>query len=315
MNHLQTTDQTLPAGEASQEEQEEFIMRPKVDFCFRELMTDDELRRDFIAALLDLSPEAIETQLLPAHLRKEHRDDKLGILDVRVLLNHTDQIDIEIQIASFMLWAERSLFYLCKMYTEQIKEGEPYSVLNKCIHVGILDFELFKGQKEYYSRFHLWEDERRLRYTDKLEIHILELPKLAACEQPESELLNWARFIDAEKKEAFEMIAEKSPVLQKAYDKLVHISADEQKRLEYEDRLKAIRDYNTQMQSSWEEGHSQSWEDGEKYGEQKEKKRARAQIIGYIRNLMDSTGSNAKQVMDAMKLSEEEQADFMKDLI
>ena len=30
---------------------------------------------------------------------------------------------------------------------------------------------------------------------------------------------------------------------------------------------------------------------------------------------MDSTGSNAKQVMDAMKLSEEEQADFMKDLI
>ena len=115
------------------------------------------------------------------------------------------------------------------------------------------------------------------------------------------------------------MIAEKNPVLQKAYDKLVHISADEQKRLEYEDRLKAIRDYNTQMQSSWEEG----WEDGEKYGEQKgmemgeqkEKKRARAQIIGYIRNLMDSTGSNAKQVMDAMKLSEEEQADFMKDLI
>jgi len=33
------------------------------------------------------------------------------------------------------------------------------------------------------------------------------------------------------------------------------ISADDQKRLEYEAREKAIRDYNWQMKSNWRSGH------------------------------------------------------------
>ena len=40
------------------------------------------------------------------------------------------------------MWAERSLFYLSKMYIDQIHEGEDYGQLKKCIHVGILDFKL-----------------------------------------------------------------------------------------------------------------------------------------------------------------------------
>lgn len=121
----------------------------------------------FIAALLNLPPkEIVRTELLPTHLRKKYEEDKLGILDVRVLLDKSVQIDIEIQISSFKLWQERSLFYLSKMYTEQIEMGEDYDVLKKCIHVGILDFTLF-----------------------------------------ENELLDWARFINAEKKK--EMDADK----------------------------------------------------------------------------------------------------------
>ncbi|MDE6890161.1 MAG: hypothetical protein K2P45_16250 [Eubacterium sp.] len=40
------------------------------------------------------------------------------------------------------------------------------------------------------------------------------------------------------------MIAEKDPYIQSAYDHLQVISQDEQKRLEYEARQKAILDYN-----------------------------------------------------------------------
>ncbi len=80
----------------------EFIMKPKVDFCFKELMDDDEVRRGFIAAVLNLPPEKIEkTILLPTHLRKEHAEDKLGILDVRALLKGNVQIDIEMQVMAF----------------------------------------------------------------------------------------------------------------------------------------------------------------------------------------------------------------------
>ena len=60
--------------------EEMFLMKPKVDFCFKELMEDAEIRRGFISALLDVEPEDIErTELLPTYLRKEHEEDKLEI--------------------------------------------------------------------------------------------------------------------------------------------------------------------------------------------------------------------------------------------
>ena len=233
----------------------DFIMKPKVDFCFKELMADEFVRQGFIAAILNVRPEEIaKTELLSTHLRKEHKDDKLGILDVRVVLDDGTQLDMEIQVAPFELWPERSLFYLAKIYTDQMHEGDDYDKLKKCIHIGILDFELFSEDKEYYSRFHIWEDDRRIKYTDKFEIHIFELPKLKKYEYPETELLNWMCFMNAEKREEFEMLADKNEYMGKAYERLTKISADEQKRLEYEAREKAIRDHNWQMKTSYKAG-------------------------------------------------------------
>ena len=252
----------------------EFIMKPKVDFCFKELMEEPEVRRGFISAVLGIRPEeSIQTTLLPTHLRKESQEEKLGILDVRVLLNGDIQINMEMQVAPFELWAERSLFYLGKMYIDQIKEGEDYDVLKKCIHIGILDFVMFQEDEEFYSRFHIWEDQRHRKYTDKLEVHILELPKLDRYRYPQTELLKWARFINAERKEDLEMIAKTDKFLGKAYEALTNLSADEKKRLEYEAREKAIRDHHHQMKSNWNAGHEQGLkqgiEQGEKSGEER----------------------------------------------
>ena len=234
---------------------EDFIMKPKVDFCFKELMEEAEVRKGFSAAVLHIPPEDIaETLLLPTNLRKKYEEDKLGILDVRVLLNNSTQIDIEIQVSPFLLWPERSLFYLAKMFTDQIEKGEGYEKLEKCVHVGILDFILFGEDKEYYSCFHIREDVRNCLYTDKLEVHILELPKLKKHDYPETELLNWAKFMNAERQEEFEEMAEKDQYIEKAYEVLKNISADQEKRLEYEAREKALRDHDYLMKSNWEAG-------------------------------------------------------------
>ena len=235
-----------------------FIMKPKVDFCFKELMEFEEVRQGFIAAVLGIEPEeVIKTELLPTHLRVRHNKDKLGILDVRVILNGDVQLDMEIQVAKFLFWRERSLFYLSKMYSDVILTGEGYHVLGKCIHVGILDFILFEEDEEFYSCFHMWEDKRRRKYSDKFEIHIVELPKVAEHEYPETALLKWAKFLNAEKKEEFEMAAKTDPHIRKAYEQLLHMSEDGNKRLIYEARQKAIYDYNTQVYSNWHSGYEQ----------------------------------------------------------
>ena len=80
-------------------EKEDFIMLPTVDFCFKELMQNENVRKGIIAAILNKRPdEIVNTALLPTILRKDSEDDKYGILDVRVQLDNEVQIDFEMHI-------------------------------------------------------------------------------------------------------------------------------------------------------------------------------------------------------------------------
>ncbi len=107
-------------------------MKPKIDFAFKEIMMDENARIGFLASVLQLDPEDIkETRILNPYLRKTHEDDKLGILDVRILMNDDTVIDVEIQLSELSVWPDRSLFYAAKMYAEQIEPGQKYDVLKK----------------------------------------------------------------------------------------------------------------------------------------------------------------------------------------
>ena len=54
-----------------------FLMKPKIDFAFKEIMMDEKARIGFLSAVLKIKPEEIkETQVLNTNLRKEHDDDK-----------------------------------------------------------------------------------------------------------------------------------------------------------------------------------------------------------------------------------------------
>ena len=59
-------------------------------------------------------------------LLREFKEDKKGILDVRVKTRNNENIDIEIQIFPTEFMAERSLFYWSKMYNSQVSPGDTY---------------------------------------------------------------------------------------------------------------------------------------------------------------------------------------------
>ena len=61
-------------------------------------------------------------------------------------------------------------------------------------------------------------------------------------------------------------MAEKDEYIREAYEDLKKLSLDEQKRLEYEVRQKAIRDHNSQMKSAEKRGEKRGIELGEKRG-------------------------------------------------
>ena len=246
----------------------EFLMKPKVDFAFKEIMMNANARIGFLSAILKLNPKEIkETQILNTNLRKIHEDDKQGILDVRILMNNLVEIDIEIQLAELKVWADRSLFYLAKMYVEQITSGDTYKVFKRCVSISLLNFTLFHDTDDFYSCFHLREDTRNTLYTDKMEFHVVELPKLPKeLKEDNNDILLWAKFINAERKEEFDMLATKNPYIQSAYEQLQIISQDKTKRLEYEAREKALRDYNQLMYEAEERGKEIGKEIGKETG-------------------------------------------------
>lgn len=232
-----------------------FIMLPTVDVCFAGLMENPVVRKGFCAAVLRIPPEEIEeTELLPTHLRRDYADEKLGILDVRIRIQDGIQINMEMQVKYFEFWDERALFYISKMFSEQLKSGEAYGKLKKCIHVSILDFTLFPEDDQCYRRIHFRDDETGRLYSDKLEMQILELRKLPKGAGRREDIINWMYFLNGKSREEFERMAKTSVYLGEAYEALQKLSADDRRRIEYEAREKALKDYNTQMSSSENRG-------------------------------------------------------------
>lgn len=232
-----------------------FLMSPKVDYCFKELLAYSEIRKGFIAAILNKDPEEIaETTLMPTILSKDTEDGKYGILDVRVRMKNGSQMDLEMQVAPFEFWNNRVIFYLSKMYAEQVKEGDKYKNLKPCIQVSILNFNLFHEDRTCFREIAFCDLTTKQKYTDLLEIYVLELKKLPPEQKEELLIIKWMRFLAAESREDFEKMAGEDNYINETYEVLQKLSADERKRLEYEARQKAIRDYDSQMSSSREEG-------------------------------------------------------------
>lgn len=236
-----------------------FIMLPTVDFCFKGLMQNTKVRKGFIAALLKISPEEIEdTYLLPTIITSESADDKFGIMDVHVLLKDGTHINLEMQVKYFEYWDERVLFYLSRMFDSQIKKGESYDKLRKCIHVSILDFIHFADDDKCYRRIHFKDDETNHIYSDKMELQILELKKLPPEVKTGEDIIAWMKFFSGKNREEFKDMAKTNEYIDEAYNTLINLSADEQKRLEYEAREKALKDYNTQISSAEKRGEQRT---------------------------------------------------------
>ena len=184
---------------------------------------------------------------------KELMDDKVGIMDIKAVLDRNTQCDIEMQVVNQHNIEKRILFYWAKMYTQTIKEGNKYNDLKKSICVLIADFELdgLKEIKKYITKWNIREEEyKSVILTDVLELVIIELPKyMKYAKKEKRENLNlWLEFFknpevimmanDNDEKD----IKETKEAIKKAQENLEQISKDEHERYLAELREKYIRD-------------------------------------------------------------------------
>lgn len=121
--------------------------------------------------------------------------------------------------------------------------------------INILDFK-YTNDYRFYKSYHVREDRTNEIFTDILEWHIIELPKLPA-ENTGDSMYNWLKFIKAENKEELEMMARTDTNINEAYKQLEIMSQDRDMKIAYTSRLKAIMDYNTVMEERYEMGRQE----------------------------------------------------------
>lgn len=228
----------------------------KNDYAFTQIMKQPKILRGFLSSILHIPPEKIGTiHIKDRHLSKDFLEGKLSILDLYTVVEGTGKINIEMQVLPYTHWDRRSLSYLAKVYTQDLKSGEAYANCVKTIHISILGFNQLADTDYFYSSFHMREDTRHSLYSDQWEIHVIELQKLNSSQvkKEHKKLYQWACFICAEGEEERAMI-EKDPYIEEAIRQLELLERDPERMDEYLFRQKNLSDYVTQMEYSREEG-------------------------------------------------------------
>ena len=220
---------------------------PKMDIIFQAIFGEvgsENITKDFLEKILKRKIEKISLDKNPI-LRRELKDDKLGVLDIVTELDGKEKCNIEMQLIDKSNIIERMLYYWSKMYTKQIKSGDDYNKLEKTIVILIADFNI-KGleEVEYHSTWKIIETNsvKKLILTDKFELDIIELLKIKGRENEKDQLLDWLVFLENPESERVTRKMEENENLKEAVKKLDRISEDEKMQRIIELREKAIRD-------------------------------------------------------------------------
>ena len=238
------------------------IVSPKYDFSFKQLMQNEEVRKYFISDVLGIPAAEIRSvRLASPFLWKRYSGQKQGILDVRVELNDDRMVNIELQIKMLACWDKRSLFYLAKMFTEELLVGEQYHRLKKCICINLLDFNLDEDPE--YHRIYRLRNEKGQEYSDLFEMHVIELGKQLKGTEPVDE---WIRLMNVRTEEELEMISAKNPGLLEAVKEVKVMSLRKGLRALYEAHLREIRDRNARDAFVRKEGRAEGKEEGRAEG-------------------------------------------------
>ena len=247
------------------------LLDPKMDFVFKNIFGSEKHPNILISFLnATLKPKDLITavEIKNTDLNKGYIEDKFSRLDVKATTSNNEIINIEIKLKNEYNMIKRSLFYWSKLYSEQLNEGEDYSVLKRTICINILNFKYLKTRK-FHSGYRLKEIYSNEELTDVAEIHFIEIPKLEEGTDEKDMLVAWIEFLknpESEKVRSLEMSIDE---IREAKDELIRMSNDDTQRELYEMRAKTLKDKISALNEAERKGIKKGRQEGIKEGLQK----------------------------------------------
>ena len=249
------------------------LYSPKLDLVFKALFGREDSKdilRSFLNSVLDLDiKSADDITLTNTEMVPEIIDGKLSRLDVcakvRNATEHDDFIDVEIQLCNEGNIINRSVYYVSRLFTSQLSEGDSYNRLGRAIGLSILDFSIFEDDK-WSHRGRLKDVENNQEFTDCFELNFVEIPKLPKSATDTKEL--WLHFLNATTEKEMDMLVNQNAEIAHAIGKLERISNDSSFQHQLMVREKTDRDYINAMETAKERGILRGREEGMQQGMQ-----------------------------------------------
>ena len=227
------------------------------DYMFRAvLQKSPDALRGLLSALLHIpESEIISCEICNPIILGDALDEKTCILDILVLLNKNRQINLEMQVGPIENWTDRSLYYLCKMFTD-LKEGMDYTQTKPSIHIGILSKSPVPEDAAFYNEYALKNRKTGYEFTGKFSLHVLDLSYISKVtdDVKNTSLYHWACLFKATTWKEMLAMAEQSESIRKAVVTLRQLTNDEKIKLQCEARERYRMDWQSSMRTSFEKG-------------------------------------------------------------
>ena len=239
------------------------------DYMFRAVFqtSEDALRGLLSAVLYRPEEEILSCLICNPIILGDAIDEKTCILDIRVLLNGNRQINLEMQMGSVENWTDRSVFYLCRMFTD-MKKGLDYTQTKPSIRIGIMMKSPIPEDAAFYNEYALKNRRTGYEFTGKIALHVLDLSCLEQVPEEErnSALYYWACVFKAKTWKEILAMTEQSESIKKAVVTLRELSEDEKIRLQCEARERYQMDWQSSMRTSREKGREEGRKEGRESG-------------------------------------------------
>lgn len=268
------------------------FVNPKNDIAFKKIFGSEnhrELLLEFLNQVLQRENPILEVQILNPFQFPRTEGFKLTTLDIRARDRHHEFL-IEMQVEKEKWFRKRVLHYVCKAYSDQLKEGENYYGLRPVVFLGVMNFRDFEGNHVFTRHQYTNKNTNAIEFG-QIELNFIELPNFNKKESELTTLADqWLYFL--RNAELLDHIPESatSPWVREAYQSLNRHKWTQDELRAYDYWAKKEHARENSIETARLEGKAEGKAEGE---------------ASIVRRMLDK-GNDAKAISDLTGLSLEE---------
>jgi len=242
-------------------------LNPLSDFGFKHLFgrtSNKDVLVDFLNALFEGQKVIVDINYGSAEYAGEYKELKKVFFDILCTGGNGEQFIIEMQRNKQRYFRERCIYYISRLFNEQLPRGESNwnIVLKEVYLIAILEFLLEDADEEYYEH-HISLADRGTKkiFYDQFGIKIIELPNFnKSIDNLDTNLDKWIYLFKNMHSLTERPASLDTPVFEKIFRQAELANLTKEERMEYDTGLKAYWDYHNSIAYAKEEAAEEATE-------------------------------------------------------